>query len=182
MLLQFKKFQAWIERKDECSVERVHSDHGGDFVALKDYVSEQGIEHTMSPPYSPNLNGIAERANRTIVECARTVLDNASLPKIFWAQAFVHAARIRNVFLCPRSDTSTSYDDGPETRSCLSPGIWVSRLVLCTKGTSKEIRRKVVNGNCHQLLREQSVQSLDSFAKRGCHITGCGYCRRNVSW
>ena len=98
VLLQFKNFHAWIERKYECSVKWIHSDHSGEFVALKNYVSEKGIEHTMSPPYSPNSNGIAERANRTIVECARTILEHASLPKILWAEAVVHAARIRNLF------------------------------------------------------------------------------------
>ena len=108
VLKQFKLYLAWVERTFSCAVKRVQSDHGGEFIALKDYLSLKGIEHTMSLPYSPNLNGMAERVNRTIVEWARTMLEHASLPKIFWAEAVVHAARVRNVLFCPRDRSLSS--------------------------------------------------------------------------
>jgi transposase InsO family protein len=35
---------------------------------------ECGIERQTSAPYTPQQNGVAERANRTIMECARSMI------------------------------------------------------------------------------------------------------------
>ena len=110
VLAQLKLFHVWWERKFACIVKGMHSDSGGEYLALWMYLEEKGIEHTKSPPYSPNQNGIAERADRTIVECSRTMLEHASLPRKFWAEAVVHAARIRNHFFCPRDRSKTSHE------------------------------------------------------------------------
>ena len=76
-------YHAWLERKFDCSIKRLHSDNGGEFVALAGYLKEKGIEQTMTPSYSPNLNGVAERANRTIVESARAMLAWQSWRRMF---------------------------------------------------------------------------------------------------
>ena len=88
----------------------MQSDHGGEFVALKYCHSLNSIEHTMSPPYSPTLNGMAERLNRTIVVCARTVIEHASLPKIISAEYVVHEPRFWNDLFCPRDRSLSSFD------------------------------------------------------------------------
>ena len=79
-------------------------------MALRAYLAQHGIEHTTAPPYSKNQNGIAGRANRTIVECARSMLDQAGLPRTLWPEAAGHAAKIRNSFLSPRNRTKTSLE------------------------------------------------------------------------
>lgn len=63
-----------------------------------------------SPLYEPDLNGISERANRTIVECARFIPQHAFLLRKFWAEAVVHAARIRIMFFSPRNLNFTWYE------------------------------------------------------------------------
>ena len=78
---EFIKFHAWFERKFECTIKRLHSDRGGEFMALKEYLSTNGIEQPFSPAHSPNQNPIAERANRTIVESAHSMLEHAHLPR-----------------------------------------------------------------------------------------------------
>lgn len=87
VLGEFRKFLVWFERKFDCVIKRLHSDGGGEYVALKCFLVERGIEFTHSPPYSPNQNAISERANRTLVEATRAMLARASLPKKFWAEA-----------------------------------------------------------------------------------------------
>ncbi|CAI7897217.1 unnamed protein product [Closterium sp. NIES-54] len=44
---------------------------------------KNGIRHSLTMPYSPAMNGIAERANRTITETARGLLIEAGLPDYF---------------------------------------------------------------------------------------------------
>ena len=110
VLEEFKLYQAWVEKKFYRRIERLQCDGGSEFVAMRAYLREQGIELSMSPPYSPNMNPIAERVNRTIVECARSMLNHSSSPRKFWAEALVHVVKIRNLFLCPRNNTKSSYE------------------------------------------------------------------------
>ncbi|GJW90623.1 retrovirus-related pol polyprotein from transposon TNT 1-94, partial [Tanacetum coccineum] len=45
---------------------------------------EHGIQHQKTPPKTPQLNGLAERLNRTLVERDRCLLSYAGLPASFW--------------------------------------------------------------------------------------------------
>jgi hypothetical protein len=53
----------------------------------------------MQPPsgYSPQENGAGERLNQTLWETILTMLADSGLPKKWWAEGVVHAARIHNV-------------------------------------------------------------------------------------
>ncbi|CAI7934329.1 unnamed protein product [Closterium sp. NIES-54] len=55
-----------------------------------------GIRHSLNMPYSPAMNGIAERANRTITETARGLLIEAGLPDYFWPDAVRSACVAKN--------------------------------------------------------------------------------------
>lgn len=46
--------------------------------------------------YTPQQKGVAERANRTIVEKARTMLLDAKLSKEYWAEAVNTAVYLIN--------------------------------------------------------------------------------------
>ena len=106
----FEWYLAWTERKYNCKIKRLHSGNGGEYVSLEPFLSQRGIEVSRSPPYSPEQNGIAERANRTIIETARSMLAHAYLPCIFWAEAVSNAADICNRFFSPRQGTAISYE------------------------------------------------------------------------
>uniref|UniRef100_H3H9W0 Integrase catalytic domain-containing protein n=1 Tax=Phytophthora ramorum TaxID=164328 RepID=H3H9W0_PHYRM len=62
-----------------------------------------------TPPYTPQLNGVAERMNRTLVECARCMLEHAGLPKTYWGEAVMTATFLRN--RCPTR--AVSHDKSP---------------------------------------------------------------------
>lgn len=91
-----------MERKFDCGIKRLRSDNGGEVIDLAGYLKEKGIEQTMTPSYSPNLNGVSQRTNRTVLESARVVLEHLSLPHTVWAEVVVYAATIQNMFHCPR--------------------------------------------------------------------------------
>ncbi len=52
------------------------SDKGGEFVSKKfdDFLHECGIQQQTSAPYTPQQNGVVERANRTIMECTTNMI------------------------------------------------------------------------------------------------------------
>ncbi|XP_048482811.1 uncharacterized protein LOC119691389 [Plutella xylostella] len=60
------------------------------------FLREHGIEHQTTVPYSPQQNGVAERANRTIMEAARCMLQDAGMDKRLWAEAVNTAIYIKN--------------------------------------------------------------------------------------
>lgn len=53
VLMHFKLYHVWLERKFGRTVRRLHSDNGDGFVTLREYMNEKGIKNSTSPLYSP---------------------------------------------------------------------------------------------------------------------------------
>ena len=62
-------------------------------------LANKGIELRLSVPHESQTNGIAERANRTLLDTTRILLHQAGLPLPFWALAMDMAAWLIN--RCP---------------------------------------------------------------------------------
>ncbi len=64
------------------------SDGGGEYSSneFKEYLKEEGIIHRITPPYTPERNGIAERYNRTIIEKVRSMIYFKKVEKSFWGK------------------------------------------------------------------------------------------------
>lgn len=110
VLHAFKQFHRWFERLYSCTVKRLVCDNGGEYLACQSYLDEVGIVRVPHPPYTPELNGVAERANRTLMESACSILYHAKMPPAFWAEAVVQSADIRNRFQGPLGSPKTSYE------------------------------------------------------------------------
>ena len=50
----------------------------------------------MTPPYSPESNGVAERKNRTLKEMMNSLLVSASTPNNLWGEAILSACHLQN--------------------------------------------------------------------------------------
>ena len=84
------------------SLRAIRSDNGTEFknCSFEHFCAEKGIDHQFSSPYVPQQNGVVERKNRTLVEMARTMLDEFQTPRKFWAEAISTACYVSNrVFL-----------------------------------------------------------------------------------
>ncbi|CAI7776379.1 unnamed protein product [Closterium sp. NIES-53] len=87
-----------VERQQDRLVKAIRTDRGGEFMS-KEFsllLKKNGIRHSLTMPYSPAMNSIAERANRTITETASGLLIDAGLPDYFWPDAVRSACVAKN--------------------------------------------------------------------------------------
>ncbi|CAI7868575.1 unnamed protein product [Closterium sp. NIES-53] len=87
-----------VERQQDPLVKAIRTNRGGEFLSkeFSFWLKKNGIRHSLTMPYSPTMNGIAERANRTITETARGLLIEAGLPDYFWPDAVRSACVAKN--------------------------------------------------------------------------------------
>lgn len=100
----FIKFKNLAENKLGKKVKILRTDGGLEYTGeeFQLELDNGGITREVTTPHTPQLNGVAERMNRTLVEMARCMLTSSGLPEYLWAEAINTAAYIRN-----RSPTST---------------------------------------------------------------------------
>jgi len=94
-------FQVYRARAEKSSGKHIKflKDHGGVESHRKifiTYLKEAGIAHVVSPQCSPVQNGWAVRGNRTIMENAHSILEEAQPGTEFLGQAVLTAAHIHN--------------------------------------------------------------------------------------
>jgi hypothetical protein len=70
-------------------VKKIRSDNGTEFKnsQIEGFLEEEGIKHEFSSPYTPQKNGVVERKNRTLLDMARTMLDEYKTQDRFWVDA-----------------------------------------------------------------------------------------------
>ncbi|CAI7865223.1 unnamed protein product, partial [Closterium sp. NIES-53] len=71
-----------VERQAMRLVKVLRSEQGGEFLGAEftKFLKKNGIRHQLTCPRTPQQNGIAELANRTIGEAAKTLLGAAGMP------------------------------------------------------------------------------------------------------
>ncbi|GKB54508.1 putative reverse transcriptase domain-containing protein [Tanacetum coccineum] len=61
-----------------------------------EFYGSKGIKREYSNARTPQQNGVADRKNRTLIEAARTMLEDSFLPTTFWAEAVSTAFYVLN--------------------------------------------------------------------------------------
>jgi transposase InsO family protein len=107
-----KKFMKRTQNEFDAKVKRIRSDNGTKFknTQVEDYLDEEGIKHEFSAPYTPQQNGVAERKNRTLIEMARTMLDEYKTLNRFWAEVINTACHVTNRLYLHKLLKKTSYE------------------------------------------------------------------------
>ena len=77
---------------------------------LDEYLDILGITHELSAPYTPQQKNIVKRKNMTLVEMARTMLDEYKTPPRFWPDAIDIACHIINRVYIHKFFKKTSYE------------------------------------------------------------------------
>ena len=92
----FLSYKAEVENQLDRKIKRIRSDRGSEYIPLNDYCEKEGIIHEVTPPYSPESNGVAERKNRTLKEMMNSLLVSASTPNNLWGEAILSACHLQN--------------------------------------------------------------------------------------
>lgn len=79
-------------------LKRWRSDRGGEYLnkAMSEWTKERGAVHETTAPYTPEQNGKAERANRTIMEKVNAIMKAADCKPWLWAEAVSTVAYVLN--------------------------------------------------------------------------------------
>ncbi|PLW08619.1 hypothetical protein PCANC_24651 [Puccinia coronata f. sp. avenae] len=94
-IIQFKSF---YEKQTGNAMKKLVTDGGGEFCnnTLGEILAKEGIQNNIAPPYTPQHNGVAESANRTIIDMTRCILLHAKMSSEWWGDAVVAAAMTTN--------------------------------------------------------------------------------------
>ena len=79
-------------------VGQLHMDNAGEFLSKEftEYLESETIDRTTCPPHVHSLNGVAERAIRSIMEVARATREASNCPVGFWPHLVEHAVDVLN--------------------------------------------------------------------------------------
>jgi hypothetical protein len=107
---KFKEFKALVENETEKKIKVLRTDNGGEFCRneFEEFCKKCGIARQKTTPYTPQQNGVAERMNMTLMEKARSMLNDAELGQELWAEAVGTTC-----YLVNRSPSSTLDDKTP---------------------------------------------------------------------
>nr|GEY47297.1 hypothetical protein [Tanacetum cinerariifolium] len=95
VLIEYKKGLP----KKAATPQALRSDRGDEYISqeFKDYSKAYGIVQQLTPPYTPQLSGVSERRNLTLLDMVRSMMNLITLPLSFWDYALESATRILNM-------------------------------------------------------------------------------------
>lgn len=87
-----------MEREKKEQVSAIRCDNGGEYTSnnFKEWCKKKGIKLDLTIPYTPQLNGKAERLNRTLLDKTRALLFDSDLNKEMWGEAMYCATYLIN--------------------------------------------------------------------------------------
>ena len=73
---KFNEYQCMVEKQTEKSMKVLRSDRRGEYLSSEffDHLKSKGILSEWIPPYIPQLNSIAKRKNRTLMDMVQSIM------------------------------------------------------------------------------------------------------------
>nr|GFA79676.1 retrotransposon protein, putative, Ty1-copia subclass [Tanacetum cinerariifolium] len=107
----FKVFKNEVENQLGKTIKALRSDQGGEYISqeFKDYLKACGIVQQLTPPYTPQHDGVSKRRNRTFLDMVRSMMNITTLTLSFWDYALESATRILNMVPTKKVD-KTPYE------------------------------------------------------------------------
>jgi transposase InsO family protein len=156
---EFQKFKVKAEKQSGQKIKILRTDGGGEYnsIEFQKFRDDNGIEHEVTAPYTPQHNGLAERRNRTLLDMTRSMLKEKKLPHKLWGEAVATAAYVLN--RCPTKRLKE-----------------IVPLEKWTKEKQSVSHLKVFGSVCYKHVPEARRKKLDDRSKEmllvGYHSTG----------
>ena len=98
VLTVFQHFVQLMETSIGRTVQTLRTDNGGEYTskAFVDFCSSKGISRELTPPYTPQCNGVAEHRNCSLLDITRRLLIDRALPGYHWREAVKATDNILN--------------------------------------------------------------------------------------
>jgi transposase InsO family protein len=84
----FKIYKAGVENQLQRKINRLRDDCGVEYTSndFSQFYVEHGIIREVTPPYSSQYNGVAERKNRTLTNLVNVLLEIVGMPYEWWGR------------------------------------------------------------------------------------------------
>jgi hypothetical protein len=145
-----KKFLRWGQNEFGSRIKKIRSENGTEFKnsQIEGFLEKEGIKHEFCSPYTPQQNGVVKMKNRTLLDMARTMLDEYKTLDQFWAEAINAAFYSINRLYLHRILKKTSY----ELLTGKKPNVSYFRVfgskcfILIKRGRNSKFAPKAVEG------------------------------------
>jgi transposase InsO family protein len=145
-----KRFLRRAQNEFGLRIKKIRSHNGMEFKnsQIEGFLEEEGIKHEFSSPYTPQQNGVVERKNRTLLDMAKTMLDEYKTLDRFWSEAINTACYSINRLYLHQILKKTSY----ELLTGKKPNVSYFRVfgskcfILFKRGRSSKVAPKAVEG------------------------------------
>jgi hypothetical protein len=131
-------------------IKKIRSDNGTEFKnsQIEGFLEDEGIKHEFSSPYTLQQNGVVERKNRTLLDMARTMLDEYKTSDRFWAEAINTACYAINRLYLHRILKKTSYEllTGKKANVSYFRVFGSKCFILVKRGRKSKFAPKAVEG------------------------------------
>ncbi|KAJ9561984.1 hypothetical protein OSB04_007144 [Centaurea solstitialis] len=96
---KFREYHNEVQNQLDRKIKFLRSDRGGEYLSQEfgNHLIEYGIVSQLTPPYTPQMNGVSERRNRTLLDMVRSMMCHSTLTVSFWGHALETAAHILNI-------------------------------------------------------------------------------------
>ncbi|KAL1526394.1 hypothetical protein AB1Y20_015107 [Prymnesium parvum] len=127
----------------------LHTDNAGEFLSREfaELLDESLISHTTCPPHVHQLNGVAERAIRSVLQLSRAYLTSSGVAVQHWPEAFEMAVDVLNRTSGPPNSAVGGGPSSYEVQSAadIHPGLLkdyqslVGAMLYCAVNTRPDI-------------------------------------------
>ena len=143
----YKAFKAWaVTQHHCCAIKVLRSDQGGEYLSneFNQHLARAGTARKLITHHTPQLNGIMECLNLTLLNSIHALGHDSGLPKTLWGEALRHVTWLKNQtathMLDEKMPYKALYGQPPDLSALRTLGIPVlvhsidqSKLHLCTR-------------------------------------------------